>query len=356
MALVRFLLCSILVAVGTASAQPYLDPSEPLDTRVADLVSRFTLAEKISLMWSTQPAISRLGIAARNVGSEALHGVAYQTATMFPQAQCFGHTWDPDLIQAVGSAIGDEERVYNRRGMLSPALQVWSPVVDLARDPRWGRTEEVYGEDPYISAAIGGAYVRGMQGNDPRYYKTVPTLKHFAANSMEDNRTWGSSNVDPRNLHEYYLKPFEKITREAGVQAYMAAYNAINDLPCSVTNLFRDVARAQWGFNGFVVSDAWDLAVLGSGHAYTSSLAQGAAMMIQAGVDSITEDDAPQWITAALAQGYLTENDLDLALRRNFRIRFLTGEFDPPAMVSYTSIPHSALMSLADMRMRRPRG
>src|ERR1035441_1125494 len=174
--------------------------------------------------------------------------------------------------------------------------------------------------------------------------------------AKEDIRTWGSSNVDPRNLHEYYLKPFEKITREAGVQAYMAAYNAINDLPCSVTNLFRDVARAQWGLYGFVVSDAWDLAVLVSGHAYTSSLAQGAAMMIQAGVDSITEDDAPQWITAALAQGYLTENDLDLALRRNFRIRFLTGEFDPPAMVSYTSIPDSALMSLADMRMRRPRG
>jgi len=345
MAPVRFFLCSILVAVGTASAQPYLDPSQPLDTRVADLVSRLTLAEKISLMWSTQPAISRLGIAARNVGSEALHGVAYQTATMFPQAQGFGHTWDPDLIQAVGSAIGDEERVYNRRGMLSPGLQVWSPVVDLARDPRWGRTEEVYGEDPYISAAIGGAYVRGMQGNDPRYYKTVPTLKHFAANSMEDNRTWGSSNVDPRNLHEYYLKPFEKITREANVQAYMAAYNAINDLPCSVTNLFRDVARAVWGFNGLVVSDAWDLNVLVYGHNYTSSLAEGVAMMIQAGVDSITEDDAPQSITEALSERYLSENDLDLALRRNFRIRFLTGEFDPPAMVSYTSIPDSALMS-----------
>jgi beta-glucosidase len=353
---VRFLLCSILVAVGTASAQPFLDPSLPLDTRVADLVSRLTLAEKTSLMSSTQPAIGRLGIAARNVGSEALHGVAYQTATMFPQAQGFGHTWDPDLIQAVGSAIGDEERIYNRRGMLSPALQVWSPVVDLARDPRWGRTEEVYGEDPYISAAIGGAYVRGIQGGDPRYYKTVPTLKHFAANSMEDNRTWGSSNVDPRNLHEYYLKPFEKITREAGVQSYMASYNAINDLPCSVTNLFRDVARAEWGFNGFVVSDAWDLTVLVTGHDYTNSMAQGAALMIRAGVDSISEDDAGQWIAAALSQGYLTEDDLDLALRRNFRVRFLTGEFDPPAMVSYTSIPDSALMSPAHAALARQVG
>jgi len=342
---IRLLLSSLLVVLGSASAQPFRDPTVPIDTRVADLVSRLTLAEKISLMWSTQPAIDRLGIAARNVGSEALHGVAYQTATMFPQAEGLAHTWDPALIQAVGSAIGDEERIYNRRNLLSPGLQVWSPVVDLARDPRWGRTEEVYGEDPYLSAAIGGAYVRGMQGDDPRYYKTVPTLKHFAANSMEDNRTWGSSNVDPRNLHEYYLKPFEKITREAHVQSYMAAYNAINDLPCSITNLFRDVARAQWGFNGFVVSDAWDLAVLITGHAYTSDWALGAALMIKAGVDSITEDDAPQWISAALSAGYLAEDDLDLALRRNFRVRFLTGEFDPPAMVPYTSIPDSALMS-----------
>jgi beta-glucosidase len=342
---VRILLSLIPIALGTASAQPFRDPSLPLDTRVGDLVSRLTRAEKISLMSWTQPAIGRLGIAARSVGSEALHGVAYQTATMFPQAQGLGHTWDPDLIRAVGSAIGDEQRIYNRRNLYNPGLQVWSPVVDLARDPRWGRTEEVYGEDPYISAAIGGAFVRGLQGDDPRYYKTVPTLKHFAANSMEDNRTWGSSNVDPRNLREYYLKPFEKITSEAHVQSYMAAYNAINDLPCSVTNLFRDVARAEWGFNGFVVSDAWDLTVLVTGHGYTNSMAQGVALMIKAGVDSITEDGVDQWIASALALGYLSEADLDLALRRNFRIRFLTGEFDPPAMVPYSSIPDSALMS-----------
>lgn|ERR1039457_4249342 len=131
MAPVRFLLCSILIAVGTASAQPFRDPSLPLDTRAADLVSRLTLAEKTSLMSSTQPAIGRLGIAARNVGSEALHGVAYQTATMFPQAQGLGHTWDPDLIQALGSAIGDEERIYNRRNLLSPGLQVWSPIGEM---------------------------------------------------------------------------------------------------------------------------------------------------------------------------------------------------------------------------------
>ena len=345
MTAVRLTLTFLLLAAGSASSQPFRDPGLPIDVRVADLVSRLTLSEKISLMWSTQPAISRLGIAARNVGSEVLHGVAYQTATMFPQAEGLAHTWDPNLIQAVGSAIGDEERVYSRRSTLGPGLQVWSPVVDLARDPRWGRTEESYGEDPYLSAAIGGAFVQGLQGDDPRYYKIIPTLKHFAANSMENNRTWGSSNVDPRNLHEYYLKPFEKITREAHVQSYMAAYNAINDLPCSITNLFRDVARASWGFNGFVVSDAWDLAVLVTGHQYTGDWAQGAALMIKAGVDSITEDDAPQWITAALSEGYLTEDDLDVALRRNFRVRFLTGEFDPPAAVPYTSIPDSALMS-----------
>ncbi|MGA2328820.1 MAG: glycoside hydrolase family 3 C-terminal domain-containing protein [Bryobacteraceae bacterium] len=347
-----------LLATGipALAAGDFRDPDLPLDVRVSDLVSRLTLQEKISLMASTQPAIPRLGIEARNVGSEALHGVAYRYATVFPQATGLAHTWDPELIRAVGSAIGDEARVYHNDPNTKAGLQFWSPVVDLARDPRWGRTEEVYGEDPYLSAAIGGAFVRGMQGDDPRYYKTVPTLKHFAANSMENNRQSASSNVGPRNLREYYLKPFEKITREQQVQSYMVAYNAINDLPCAVTNLIRDVARGEWGFNGLIVTDAGDLTGLIDGHHYVSTIAQAAAAIVKAGMDSITDDQAIPAVQAAVNQGLLAESDLDLALRRNFRVRFLMGEFDPPEMVPFNTIPSSALMSPEHTALARRTG
>jgi len=338
-----FVSCSFIVLA--LQAQEYRNPELPLETRVADLVSRLTLDEKMSLMSSYQAAVPRLGVAARKVGSEALHGVAYKTATVFPQAQGFAHTWDPDLIRQAGSAVGDEQRVYHNRDNYDLGLQIWSPVVDLARDPRWGRTEEVYGEDPYLTSQIGGAYVRGLQGDDPRYYKTVPTLKHFAANSMENNRGSASSNVDPRNLREYYLAPFEAITREQRVMGYMVAYNAINFMPCAATNLIRDLARAEWGFNGMIVTDAGDMQGLRDGHHYVSSLPEAAAAIVKAGMDSITDDLADESVRSAVALGLLTESDLDVALRRNFRVRFLMGEFDPPERVPYTAIPDSVLMS-----------
>jgi beta-glucosidase len=340
----RAAVCSSFLAFAL-QAQDFRNPDLPLDARVADIVSRLTLAEKMSLMSSGQAAVPRLGIAARKVGSEALHGVAYKTATVFPQAQGLGHTWDPDLIRQVGSAVGDEQRVYHNRDNYDLGLQIWSPVVDLARDPRWGRTEEVYGEDPYLTSRIGGAYVRGLQGDDPRYYKTVPTLKHFAANSMENNRGSASSNVDPRNLREYYLAPFENITREQQVMGYMVAYNAINFMPCAATNLIRDLARAEWGFRGMIVTDAGDMQGLMDGHHYVSSLPEAAAAIVKAGMDSITDDQANSAVSAAIAQGLLTESDLDVALRRNFRVRFLMGEFDPPERVPYNAIPDSALLS-----------
>jgi len=339
------LLAGSCAAPPLRGADDFRNPDLPLEARVADLVSKLTLAEKIAFMPTTQPAVDRLGIAAHNIGQEALHGLAYLNATVFPQATGLAHTWDPALIQSVGSAIGDEARVYHRSDPVHNGLSYWAPVVDLARDPRWGRTEEVYGEDPYLSAAIGGAYVHGMQGDDPRYFKTLPTLKHFAANSMENNRMSASSNVDPRNLREYFLKPFEKITREQNVQSYMVAYNAINDLPCAATNLIRDVARPEWGFQGFVVTDASDMSGLVSGHHYAPDIATAAADIVKAGMDSITDSQALSSVQAAIAQGLLTEADLDTALRRNLRIRFLNGEFDPPGSNPYDNIPDSALLS-----------
>ena len=304
-------------AAAPLRAADFHDVNLPPEVRAADLVAKLTLAEKISLMGYNQPAVPRLGIAARKIWNEALHGVAYVNATVFPQATGLAHTWNPDLIRAVGSAIGDEARVFNRQDPAAHGLTYWSPVVDLARDPRWGRTEEAYGEDPYLSAAIGGAFVHGMQGDDPRYLKTVPTLKHFAANSMEDGRMSISSNVDPRNLREYYLKPFEKITREEHIQSYMVAYNAINFLPCTITNLIRDLARAEWGFDGFVVTDSGDLGGLVTGHRFAPDNATAAALIVKAGMDSITDTLAIPSVQAAIDGGLLAESDLDTALRRN---------------------------------------
>ncbi len=338
------------------NAQDFRDTTLPIDRRVSALLSQLTLAEKISLIPTDQPAIPRLDIAARRIGNEGLHGVAYQLATVFPQAIAFAHTWNPDLIRQVGSAVGDEARVYARRDWSTQGLNYFSPVVDLARDPRWGRVEESYGEDPYISGTIGGAYVSGMQGDDPHYLKIVPTLKHFAANSLEDNRTSGSSNVDPRNLREYYLKPFELITRQAHVQSYMAAFNSINFLPCAVTNLFRDVTRAEWGFHGFVVTDAWLPSFLMWGHNWVPTGAQAITDILKAGVDSVLDANGLQYLQDAVSQGLLSESDLDRALRNNLRVRFLTGEFDPPAQVSFNSIPDSALMSGANSALARRTG
>jgi beta-glucosidase len=347
---------AVCLVAAPLRAADFRDPSLPPEVRAAALVSQLTLAEKISMMASGQPAIPRLGIAAHNIGGEALHGIAYQNATVFPQATGLAHTWDTDLIRAVASAIADEARIFYRQDPTHRGLSYWSPVVDLARDPRWGRSEEVYGEDPYLSAAIGGAFVHGMQDDDPRYLKTAPTLKHFAANSMEDGRGSSSSNVDPRNLREYYLKPFEKITREERVRSYMVAYNAINFLPCVVTNYIRDLARAEWGFNGFVVTDAGDLGGLVSGHHYAPDNATAAALIIKAGMDSITDSAAVSSVQAAIDRGLLTESDLDTTLRRNLRIRFLVGEFDPPGSTPYDSIPDSDLLSPEHAALARRAG
>ncbi len=349
--------CLVLLTLSAAVAEePFRDPALPLDTRVNDLVSRLALDEKISLMSTYQPAIPRLGIAAFKVWNEALHGIAYRTATVFPQATGLAHTWDPELVRAVAAAISDEARVLHRQDPYENGLTFWSPVVDLARDPRWGRAEEAYGEDPYLSGAIGTAFVRGMQGDDPRYFKTVPTLKHFAGNSMETWRYGSSSNIDPRNLREYYLKPFEIIQREANVQSYMVAYNSINNLPCAVTDLIRDVVRGEWVFHGFVVTDYGDLGWLIRGHHYAATEASAAALIVKAGMDNISDDRAIPAVTAAVEQGLLAGTDLDAALRNTFRIRFQLGEFDPPGSVPYDSVPDSVLMSAGHTALARRAG
>ncbi|URJ60079.3 glycoside hydrolase family 3 protein [Paenibacillus polymyxa] len=326
----------------------FQDPKIHLDERVRDLVSRLTLEEKVESMLQYQPAIDRLGVAAYKHGTEAAHGIAWLgEATSFPQPVGLACTWDTELMRQIGSVIADEARVYYRRDPKLNGLTLWAPTVDMERDPRWGRNEEAYGEDPYLTGELSKELVKGIQGDHPVYLKAVATLKHFLGNNNEVDRGSGSSSIDPRNLREYYLRAFEKPFTEGGAQSMMTSYNLINGTPATLYHGVNDIVRDEWGMDGFVVSDAGDIMGIVNDHQYYDSHMPGVAESIRAGIDSITDDAelSKQAIREALAQGTLQEEDLDRALFHTFRVRFRLGEFDPAADNPYASIGEEALMT-----------
>lgn len=326
----------------------FQDPKIQLDERVRDLVSRLTLEEKIESMLQYQPAIDRLGVAAYKHGTEAAHGIAWLgEATSFPQPVGLACTWDTELMRQIGSVIADEARVYYRRDPKLNGLTLWAPTVDMERDPRWGRNEEAYGEDPYLTGELSKELVKGIQGDHPVYLKAVATLKHFLGNNNEVDRGIGSSSIDPRNLREYYLRAFEKPFTEGGAQSMMTSYNLINGTPATLYHGVNDIVRGEWGMDGFVVSDAGDVMGIVNDHQYYDSYTPGVAESIRAGIDSITDDAelSKQAIREALEQGSLQEEDLDRALFHTFRVRFRLGEFDPAADNPYASIGEEALMT-----------
>ncbi|MGY5484658.1 glycoside hydrolase family 3 C-terminal domain-containing protein [Paenibacillus sp. ALE2] len=326
----------------------FQDPKIQLDERVRDLVSRLTLEEKIESMLQYQPAIDRLGVAAYKHGTEAAHGIAWLgEATSFPQPVGLACTWDTELMRQIGSVIADEARVYYRRDPKLNGLTLWAPTVDMERDPRWGRNEEAYGEDPYLTGELSKELVKGIQGDHPVYLKAVATLKHFLGNNNEVDRGIGSSSIDPRNLREYYLKAFEKPFTEGGAQSMMTSYNLINGTPATLYHGVNDIVRGEWGMDGFVVSDAGDVMGIVNDHQYYDSHTPGVAESIRAGIDSITDDAefSKQAIREALEQGSLQEEDLDRALFHTFRVRFRLGEFDPAADNPYASIGEESLMT-----------
>ena len=234
-----FVLTGYLVNAQNA----YQNTSLPIDERVNDLVSQMTLAEKITQLGNQSSAITRLGIPAYDYWSEALHGVARSgLATSFPQAIALSSTWNPELIYQMASAISDEARVKNNTE--GKGLTYWCPTINMARDPRWGRSEENYGEDTYLTSQMAVNFIKGMQGNDPKYLKTVATAKHFACNNIEVNRYGISSEVDERSLREYYLPAFKACVKQGKVFSIMSAYNALNGVPCPanrtlLTNILR---------------------------------------------------------------------------------------------------------------------
>ncbi|OBZ16556.1 glycoside hydrolase family 3 C-terminal domain-containing protein [Bacillus sp. FJAT-26390] len=325
---------------------PFENIELPLEERVTDLVSRFTLDEKVESMVQYQPEIERLGIKPYKHGTEAAHGMAWLgEATTFPQPIGLGCTWNPVLLKEVGSVIGDEARVYFQRNPAINGLTLWAPTVDMERDPRWGRTEEAYGEDPKLTGELTASLVQGIQGDHPLYFKAVATLKHFIGNNNEINRGSCSASIDPRNMKEYYQAAFKPAFVKGGAHSMMTSYNSVNGTPTILHEDVNKVVKEEWGMNGFIVSDAGDLLGIVNDHHYYDSYKDAVAHAIKAGIDSITDDKEKSCaaIREALAEGLLTEQHLDKALINTFRVRFRLGEFDPSGQNPYANVPESKL-------------
>lgn len=318
-----------------SSTYPFQNPRLPLHSRVSDLVSRLMPAEKISLLHQYQPAIPRLGIRPFKTGTEALHGVAWLgEATVFPQAIGLASTWNPALVERVGSAVGDEVRGYHFKNCDLHSLNVWAPVVDLLRDPHAGRNEEGYSEDPFLTGQMSMAYAGGLQGDDPFYLKTAPSLKHFFAYNNEVNRDTSDSNIDARNMREYYLKAFQPAIAAGKAAGVMTSYNLVNGRPTTLTPYINTILR-QWTDQPlFVVSDAVAPSNVVNSQQYYATHPEAHAAALKAGIDSFTDhDDDPsltiEAVQTALDHGLLTEADIDTAVSHIFSIRIRLGEFDP---------------------------
>jgi beta-glucosidase-like glycosyl hydrolase/regulation of enolase protein 1 (concanavalin A-like superfamily) len=326
----------------------YLDTSYSFEERAADLVSRLTLEEKQSQLVNTMPAIPRLGINAYQVWGEALHGIASffhpMPATSFPNSVALGASWDPELAERETRAIADEGRGANQ-GIIS-GLTYWSPVVEPARDPRWGRNGEAFSEDPFLVSRIASGFVRGFMGDDPVYYKAVPTAKHFVANNSEFNRHDGNSEMDERDLHEYYLDPYRNLIVKDKLPSIMTAYNRVNGIPVSADiYLIDSIVRKNWGLDGYVTSDCGGISDMYAQHRYFHSPAEATAAGLIAGVDCNCGPVYGEHALEALEQNLMTEAHMDKALLHVFTIRMKTGEFDPPSSVSYTSITRDVMQS-----------
>jgi beta-glucosidase len=323
----------------------YLDPSLPLEQRVNDLVSRMTLEEKVSQMQDVAPGIPRLSIPAYNWWNEGLHGVARAGhATVFPQAIGLAATWDTDLIHRVADVISTEARAkYNdaiQHGNTGRyyGLTFWSPNINIFRDPRWGRGQETYGEDPYLTSRIGVAFVTGLQGDDPNYLKTVSTPKHFAVHSgPEVLRHRFNVPVSPHDFADTYTPAFRATIMEAHADSVMCAYNSVRGEPACANHLLFDSLRNKWGFQGYVVSDCWAISDLHQGHGFVLTLEQAAALAVKAGTDLSCGPEFAA-LPFAVRNRLLSNADVDRAVKRLFEARFRLGMFDPPERVPWSKL------------------
>ncbi len=334
-------------ATGTTEKLLYLDTSLSFAERAKDLVGRLTLEEKVGLMSHPAHGIPRLNIPAYNYWSEALHGVARSgRATVFPQAIGMAATWDKELIFKVATAISDEGRAkyhtaLRRNGYTDQyqGLTFWSPNVNIFRDPRWGRGQETWGEDPFFTGEMASEFVKGLQGNDPKYLKAAACAKHFAVHSgPEKDRHTFNAIVTKRELYDTYLPAFKKLVAEAKVESVMGAYNrTLDEVCCASKLLLDDILRGEWGFQGHVVSDCNALSDFHLNHKVTKDAAESAALALKHGCD-LGCDHVFNEIPEAIARGLITEADVDRALERTLGTRFKLGMFDPDEGVPFASI------------------
>jgi beta-glucosidase len=339
------------LAAGRGQTPDYLNSALPVPRRVDDLVSRMTLEEKVAQMTDAAPAIERLGVPQYNWWNEALHGFARSgLATVFPQAIGVASTWNEDLVYRMATVISDEARAkhhqYVREGKFGryQGLTIWSPNINVFRDPRWGRGQETYGEDPYLTGRLAVPFIRGLQGDDPTYFKTIATVKHFAVHSgPEPERHAFDAVVSERDLRETYLPHFEAGIREAGAYSLMCAYNRVyGDAACGSDLLLKDVLRGEWGFQGFVVSDCGAINDIWRSHKIVATVEEASALAVRAGTD-LSCGREYRSLAEAVKRGLITEAELDVSLRRLFTARMRLGMFDPPGKVRWAQIPYAVL-------------
>ncbi len=356
----------VTVAATTSMAQTavpaYLDPSQPVDVRVSDLVGRMTLEEKASQLVNQARAIPRLQIPGYDWWSEALHGVANAgTATVFPEPIGLAATFDDSLIHDMAVVIGTEARAKHNQAVragrrdIMEGLDFWSPNINIFRDPRWGRGQETYGEDPFLTGRMGVAFVTGLQGDDPKYYRVISTPKHFAVHSgPEPSRHSIDVQVSKHDMEDTYLPAFRAAVTEGKAESVMCAYNRVNGQPACANNfLLQSQLRGAWKFNGYVVSDCDAIVDMFEGHHFVKSQAEAAAISLKTGMDNecadfftITKDDHDyKPFVDAVKQGLLAESDIDVTLRRLFTARMKLGMFDPPDKVPYAQTPDSEIDS-----------
>ncbi|HWD38029.1 MAG TPA: glycoside hydrolase family 3 N-terminal domain-containing protein, partial [Fimbriimonas sp.] len=327
---------------------PFQDSSLPAEQRLDNLLSLMTVDEKLSCFFGLI-GDARFGI--RGTGSvEGIHGLSMggprvsnrfptTATTTFPQGIGLGATWDPDLIRQAAHAEGFEARyIYNTNpNSRFGSLVVMSPNADLGRDPRWGRTEECYGEDPFLNGTMVTAFVKGLQGDDPNYWLSASLLKHFLANSNEDDRTKSSSDFDERLWREYYSVPFRMGIMEGGARAFMAAYNSWNGIPCGANPMLRDVTMNEWGNDGLICTDGGALKQMVTDHKYFPDMQHAIAGTVKAGITRYLEN-ARTDLTTTYKAGLITDQQVDSAVRRNFRLALKLGLLDPPEQVPYAKI------------------
>jgi beta-glucosidase len=384
----KLALLLLVVLIGPAVGQqstggerpPYMNPALPIDQRVDDLLSRMTNEEKATQFSSTSAAIPRLQVPAYNWWSEALHGVANQgTATVFPQAIGLGATFDEPLISRMATVISTEARAkyheWERKQATTPpagatganlpgsgggvrpgpaGLDFWSPNINIFRDPRWGRGHETYGEDPFLTGRLGTAFVRGLQGDDPKYFKTISTPKHYAVHSgPEPARHTIDVKVSLHDIEDTYLPAFRQAIMEGKAESVMCAYNSINGEPaCANKFLLQETLRGAWNFSGYVVSDCGAIGDINRNHKFVPTIAESAAISLKRGTDLDCGADTQGYLTA-MQTGLISQQESDLNLKRLLKARFQLGMFDPPAMVKYAQIPFSENDSVPNRDLAR---